>query len=88
MPKINENGRFSSLAVEHIGDQFNIWRFDRKKIEYEVFDNRRDSIAIVFADEDAENIRVGLAKVDANHLTKQAFEAQLASMVEKFLASI
>lgn len=39
MAKVVENGRFTSVAVEHMGEQFNIWRFDRTKPEYEVFCN-------------------------------------------------
>ena len=29
MAKVIEKGRFTSVAVEHIGLRFNIWRFDR-----------------------------------------------------------
>jgi hypothetical protein len=39
MAKVIENGRFTSVAVEHVGTLFNIWRFDRAQREYEVFCN-------------------------------------------------
>ena len=39
MAKVIENGRTSSVAVEHIGSQFNIWRFDHSQPEFEVFCN-------------------------------------------------
>jgi hypothetical protein len=88
MAKVIENGRFTSVAVEYVGEQFNIWRFDRFKPEYEVFCNQRGGIAIVFSDEDAEALRVDLAAVAANELTKQAFETKLAVKIDGFLTSI
>ena len=88
MAKVVENGRFTSVAVEHMGEQFNIWRFDRTKPEYEVFCNRRDGLAIVFSDEDAEALRIDLAAFAANELTKQDFETKLATKIDGFLASV
>ena len=88
MAKVVENGRFTSVAVEHVGEQFNIWRFDREKPEYEVFCNQRGGVAIVFSDEDAEVLRADLAALASNEFTKQSFEAKLAAKVDGFLASI
>ena len=54
MAKVIENGRFTSVAVEHVGTLFNIWRFDRAQREYEVFCNQRGGISITFSNDDAE----------------------------------
>ncbi len=53
MSKVIENGRITSVVVEHVGSQFNIWRFDREAPEYEVFCNRRGGRSITFSAEDA-----------------------------------
>jgi hypothetical protein len=88
MAKVIENGRITSVVVEHAGSQFNIWRFDRQTPEYEVFCNRRGGRSITFSAEDAEELGVDLKAVTAGSLSKEEFEAKLAVKIDAFLGSI
>jgi hypothetical protein len=58
MAKVIQNGRISSVVVEHAGSQFNIWRFNRDQREYEVFCNRRGGLSITFPGEDADELEL------------------------------
>ena len=88
MAKVIENGRITSVVVEHSGSQFNIWRFDREAPEYEVFCSRRGGRSITFSAEDAEELASDLKAVTAGRLSKEEFEAKLAVKIDVFLASI
>ena len=88
MAKVIENGRITSVVVEHAGSQFNIWRFDREKPEYEVFCNRRGGRSITFSAEDAEELGGDLKAVAAGSLGKEELEANLAAKINAFLGSI
>ena len=83
-----ENGRFTSIVIEHQGDQFNIWRFDRNQREYEVFCNRRGGLSVTFSGEDADELEADLKAVNVNTLTKQDLEDRLATKINGFLDSI
>ena len=88
MAKVIENGRFTSVVVEHQGDQFNIWRFNRDQREYEVFCNRRGGLSITFSGEDADELETDLKAVNAGLLSKQELEGKLAQKIDGFLGSI
>ena len=88
MAKVIENGRITSVVVEHTGSQFNIWRFDREAPEYEVFCNRKGCRSITFSAEDAEELAGYLKAVTAGRLSKEKFEAKLAAKIDAFLASV
>lgn len=88
MAKVIENGRITSVVVEHTGSQFNIWRFDREAPEYEVFCNRRGGRSITFSAEDAGALASDLKAVTAGSLRKEEFEAKLAAKIDAFLGSI
>jgi hypothetical protein len=88
MAKVIENGRITSVVVEYVGSQFNIWRFDREAPEYEVFCNRRGGRSITFSAEDAEALAVDLKAVAAGSLSKEELEANLAAKIDAFLGSI
>jgi hypothetical protein len=88
MAKVIENGRITSVVVEHAGSQFNIWRFDRDQREYEVFCNRRGGLSITFSGEDADQLEVDLKAVSAGSLSKQDLESKLAKKIDSFLGSI
>ena len=88
MAKVIEAGRITSVVVEHVGSQFNIWRFDRNQREYEVFCNRRGGLSVTFSGEDADELEADLKAVIANTLTKQDLEDKLATKINGFLDSI
>jgi len=88
MAKVIENGRITSVVVEHAGSQFNIWRFDREAPVYEVFCNRRGGRSITFSGEDAEKLAAELKAVTAGSLSKEELEAKLAAKIDTFLGSI
>jgi hypothetical protein len=86
--KVIENGRITSVVVEHAGSRFNIWRFDRAAPEYEVLCNRRGGRSITFSAEDAEELGGDLKAVAAGSLSKEELEAKLAAKIDAFLGSI
>lgn len=88
MAKVIENGRITSVVVEHVGSQFNIWRFDRDQREYEVFCNQRGGLSITFSGEDAGELQADLAAENVSALSKQGLERKLAEKVDIFLRSI
>jgi hypothetical protein len=88
MAKVIENGHITSVVVEHVGSQFNIWRFDRDQREYEVFCNRRGGLSITFSGEDADELEVDLKAVSVGSLSKQDLESKLAKKIDSFLGSI
>jgi hypothetical protein len=88
MAKVIENGRITSVLVEHVGSQFNIWRFDRDQREYEVFCNQRGGLSITFSGEDADELQADLKAVSVGSLSKQALEGKLAQKIDAFLGSI
>ena len=88
MAKVIENGRITSVVVEHVGSQFNIWRFDRDQREYEVFCNQKGDLSIIFSGEDADELQVDLKAVSDGSLSKQALEGKLAEKIDIFLGSI
>ena len=88
MAKVIENGRITSVVVEHAGSQFNIWRFDREAPEYEVFCNRKGGRSITFSAEDAKELASDLKAVTAGSLSKEEFDAKLAAKIDAFLGSI
>ena len=77
MAKVIENGRFTSVAVEHVGTLFNIWRFDRAQREYEVFCNQKGGVSITFSNDDAEELALDLLALQSGELSKDALEAKL-----------
>jgi len=88
MAKVIENGRFTSVAVEHNGPQFQIWRFDRAQREYEVSCLKKGGLAVTFRDVDADELAADLAAVHKGDTTPEALEAKLAAKIDAFLASI
>jgi hypothetical protein len=88
MAKIVENGQFTSVAVEHNGLQFRIWRFDRAQREYEVFCNKKGGLSVTFRDVDADELAADLEAVHKGDTTPEALEAKLAAKIDAFLASI
>ena len=88
MAKVIENGRFTSVVIEHTGRDFNIWRFDRAQREYEVFCNKKGGLAVTFRDVDADELEVDLKAVESGGITAEALEAKLAAKIDAFLASI
>ncbi|MFN5099077.1 MAG: hypothetical protein ACK5D0_02555 [Burkholderiaceae bacterium] len=88
MAKVIENGRITSVVVEHVGSQFNIWRFDRDQREYEVFCNRRGGLSITFSGEDADELEADLNAVKVSLLSKRDLESKLAAKIDAFLGSI
>jgi hypothetical protein len=88
MAKVIENGRITSVVVEHVGSQFNIWRFDRDQREYEVFCNQRGDLSITFSGEDADELEADLKAVNISSLSKQDLETKLAAKIDAFLRSI
>ena len=88
MAKVIENGRITSVVIEHTGEQFNIWRFDRDQPEYEVFCHRRGGRSITFSAEDAEELAADLKAVTAGRLSKEGLEAKLTVKIDAFLGSI
>jgi hypothetical protein len=88
MAKVIENGRITSVVVEHVGSQFNIWRFDRDQREYEVFCNQRGDLSITFSGEDADELEADLKAVNISSLSKQGLETKLATKIDAFLRSI
>jgi hypothetical protein len=88
MAKVIENGRITSVVVEHVGSQFNIWRFDRDQREYEVFCNQKGDLSITFSGEDADELQADLKAVSVGSLSKQALEGKLAEKIDVFLGSI
>ena len=88
MAKVIENGRFTSVAVEHVGSLFNIWRFDRAQREYEVFCNQRGGISITFSNDDAEALALDLEALQSGQLSKEALEAKLEAKISAFLRGI
>jgi len=88
MAKVIENGRITSVVVEHVGSQFNIWRFDRDQREYEVFCNQRGDLSITFSGQDADELEADLKAVNISSLSKQDLETKLAAKIDAFLRSI
>jgi hypothetical protein len=88
MAKVIENGRITSVVVEHVGSQFNIWRFDRDQREYEVFCNQRGDLSITFSGEDADELEADLKAVNISSLSKQDLETKLAAKIDAFLRTI
>ena len=88
MAKVIENGRFTSVVVEHQDSHFNIWRFDRNQREYEVFCNRRGGLSITFSGEDADELEADLQAVRAGELSRQDLESKLEAKISRFLGSI
>jgi hypothetical protein len=88
MAKVIENGRITSVVVEHVGSQFNICRFDREQREYEVFCNQRGGLSIAFSGEDADELQADLKAVSVGSLSKQALEGKLAQKIDAFLGLI
>ena len=88
MAKVIENGRITSVVIEHAGKQFNIWRFDRDQREYEVFCNQKGGLSITFTGEDAQALDVDLKAVNSGKLQAAQFEARLAEKIDGFLSSI
>jgi len=88
MAKVIENGRITSVVVEHVGSQFNIWRFDRDQREYEVFCNQRGDLSITFSGEDADELEADLKAINISSLSKQDLETKLATKIDAFLRSI
>lgn len=88
MAKVIENGRFTSVAVEHVGSRFNIWRFDRAQREYEVFCNQRGGLSIAFSGDDAEKLALDLETLQSGQLTKESLEERLEEKIVAFLNNI
>jgi hypothetical protein len=88
MVKVVENGRFTSVAVEHNGAQFQVWRFDRKQREYEVSCLKRGGLAVTFRDVDAGELAADLEAVHEGSSTPEALEAKIAAKIDAFLGSI
>lgn len=88
MAKVIENGRITSVVVEHAGSKFNIWRFDREQREYGVFCNQKGGISVTFSGVDANELETDLKAVNAGVLSKQELEGKLAQKIDGFLASI
>ncbi|MFZ9811423.1 MAG: hypothetical protein ACO3VE_08195 [Burkholderiaceae bacterium] len=88
MAKVIENGRFTSVAVEHVGTLFNIWRFDRAQREYEVFCNQKGGVSITFSNDDAEELALDLLALQSGELSKDALEAKLEQKIAAFLKGI
>ena len=88
MAKVIENGRITSVVVEHVGEKFNIWRFDRDQREYEVFCNQRGGVSIIFSAEDADELEADLKAANVNELSKQDLEGKLEAKINGFLGSI
>jgi hypothetical protein len=88
MAKVIENGRFTSVAVEHNGPQFQVWRFDREQREYEVSCLKRGGLAVTFRDVDAVELAADLEAVHTGSSTPEALEAKLAAKIDAFLGSI
>jgi hypothetical protein len=88
MAKVIENGRFTSVAVEHVGSRFNIWRFDRAQREYEVFCNQRGGLSITFSGDDAEKLALDLETLQSGQLTKESLEERLEEKIVAFLNNI
>ena len=88
MARVIENGRITSVVVEHVGSQFNIWRFDREAPEYEVFCNQKGGISVTFSGVYANELETDLKAVNAGVLSKQELEGKLAQKIDGFLASI
>lgn len=88
MAKVIENGRFTSVAVEHNGPQFQVWRFDREQREYEVSCLKKGGLAVTFRDVDADELEVDLKAGQSGGITAEALEAKLAAKIDAFLASI
>ena len=88
MAKVIENGRITSVVVEHVGSQFNIWRFDRDQREYEVFCNQRSDLSITFSGQDADELEADLKAVNISSLSMQDLETKLAAKIDAFLRSI
>ena len=88
MAKVIENGRFTSVAVEHVGTLFNIWRFDRAQREYEVFCNQRGGVSITFSNDDADELALDLLALQSGELSKEGLEAKLEGKISAFLQGI
>jgi hypothetical protein len=88
MAKVLENGRFTSVAVEHNGPQFQVWRFDRKQREYEVSCLKRGGLAVTFRDVDADELEVDLKAVQSGGITAEVLEARIAAKIDAFLKGI
>ena len=88
MAKVIENGRFTSVAVEHVGTLFNIWRFDRAQREYEVFCNQKGGVSITFSNNDAEELALDLLALQSGELSKHELEAKLEQKIATFLKGI
>ena len=88
MAKVIENGRFTSVAVEHVGTLFNIRRFDRAQREYEVFCNQIGGISITFSNDDAEELALDLLALQSGELSKHELEAKLEQKIAAFLKGI
>ena len=88
MAKVIENGRITSVVVEHVGPKFNIWRFDRRKPGFEVFCNQKDGISITFSGQDADGLEADLKELKTGCLSKEHLEEKLAKKIDGFLDSI
>jgi hypothetical protein len=88
MARVIQDGRSTPVVVEHVGSQFNIWRFDRSEPEYEVFCSRRGGLSVTFSGEDAQALAADLVAVNAGLLSKQDLEGKLAQKIDGFLGSI
>lgn len=88
MAKVIENGRITSVVVEHVGPKFNIWRFDRRKPGFEVFCNQRGGISVTFSGVDTDKLQADLNRLNAGSLTKEQLEEKLAGKIDGFLDSI
>jgi len=86
MAKVIENGRITSVVVEHVGSQFTIWRLDQKG--YTVFCNHRGGLSVTISGEDADELREDLKAVKDWLLSKRELEAKLAEKIYGFLSSI
>ena len=88
MAKVIENGRFTSVAVEHIGPRFNIWCFDRDEREYEVLCNRLGGMSIAFTGAEAAQLQDDLRAVTLGEMTIEQLELKVEETIAPFLRSI
>ena len=86
MAVVIENGRITSVVVEHVGSQFTIWRLDQKG--YTVFCNHRGGLSVTISGEDADELEIDLKAVKDWLLSKRELEAKLAEKIYGFLSSI
>ncbi|NCA17280.1 MAG: hypothetical protein EBS90_09600 [Betaproteobacteria bacterium] len=88
MARVIEGEQVMSIVVEHVSQQFQIWRINRGSRVFEVTCHQRGGLAITFSAGDANELESDLNALRTRAVSLEQFEGQLAHKIDGFLAGI